>query len=467
MYVARLTPKQLWQAAQGELELKLTRPVYETWIRHVTAVGLEEGALLVRAPSTFAKEWIEERIGQEIRTTISRISGAPLELVIVVGQGDAAANPMDTVTDERPAWSEPLLNEGSAPALSEPPRSKGWYPNPNYTFNRFIVGRGNQLAHAAAQAVAFQPGQAYNPLFIYGGVGLGKTHLLHAIAHGLIGAGRRSVYISSEQFTNDLIRSIRENRTQDFRERYRGVDALMVDDIQFIAGKEATQEEFFHTFNTLHSQGRQIVISSDRSPKAIATLEERLRSRFSWGLIADIQPPDLETRQAILTAKAQGLKLGVAPPVIQFLAQHIQSNIRDLEGALNRIAATAALSGRPISLEMAEESIADIVSTPAQRFLRPEEIIDAVARYYKVEPVVLKGKSRGEKIVLPRQLAMYLLREEIGVSLVAVGKLLGDRDHTTVMHGCKRIAADLMASDQLRRELAAIRDYLYSGSGRR
>ena len=464
MHFARLTPRQLWKAAQGELELKLTRPVYETWVRHVTAVEIDGDTLLLRAPSTFAKEWIESRLSSEIKGTISKINGQPLDLSVLVGQADPNSSTQDpassVVTAETPS------NPPDEQVLLSPPRTDVWRPNRKYTFEHFIVGAGNQLAHAAAQAVAREPGGAFNPLFIHGGVGLGKTHLLHAIAHAILESGRSVVYISSEQFTNDLIQSIRHNRTQEFRDRYRSVDVLLVDDIQFIAGKESTQEEFFHTFDTLHSSGRQVVISADRSPKAISTLAERLKSRFGWGLVADIQPPDLETRQAILIAKARELHLAVPPPIMRFLAGRIHSNIRDLEGALNRISATATLTARPIDADLVAECIADLVPAEVRRPMQPEEIIDLVARHLKVDPVIIRGKSRGGKIVSARQMAMYLLREELGVSLAEIGRLLGGRDHSTVLHACNRVTDNLEKNDRVRRDLAAIRESLRTKSVR-
>ncbi len=462
MRVARLTPKQLWKAAQGELELKLTRPVYETWVRHVTAVEINDDTLLIRAPSTFAKEWIESRLSSEIRGTISKINGQALDLSVVVGPVEPAPSALESVSSATAA--HPPSDPPDKQIVLSPPRSDVWRPNRKYTFEHFVVGAGNQLAHAAAQAVAREPGGSFNPLFIYGGVGLGKTHLLHAVAHAILESGRSVVYISSEQFTNDLIQSIRNNRTQEFRDRYRNVDVLLVDDIQFIAGKESTQEEFFHTFDTLHSSGRQVVISADRSPKTISTLAERLKSRFGWGLVADVQPPDLETRQAILIAKARESRIAVPLPIMRFLAGKIQSNIRDLEGALNRISATATLTARPIDADLVAECISDLVPAESRRPLHPEEIIDMVARHLKVDPVIIRGRSRGGKIVSARQMAMYLLREELGVSLAEIGRLLGGRDHSTVVHACNRVADNLEKNDRLRRDLAAVRESLRTKS---
>jgi chromosomal replication initiator protein len=337
--------------------------------------------------------------------------------------------------------------------------------NPRYTFDRFIVGSSNRLANAACLAVAEHPAQAYNPLFLYGGVGLGKTHLLHAIGNRAIDRDPdiNVLYVSSERFTNDLINAIRRQQTEDFRHRYRNIDILMIDDIQFIAGKDGTQEEFFHTFNTLHSAGKQIVISCDRPPKAIVTLEERLRSRFEWGLIVDVQLPDFETRTAILRAKSEQIAAHVPADVIDFLASRVQSNIRELEGCLNRVAAVAQLSERAITVDVAAAALVEILNTAVQRRISPDVIIREVAAHYGVELRALQGRSRSQSVVLPRQVAMYLLREETGLSLVDIGQLLGGRDHTTVIHGFDKVTEELNGDARLRRDIATIRERLYQG----
>jgi chromosomal replication initiator protein len=335
--------------------------------------------------------------------------------------------------------------------------------NPKYTFERFIVGSSNRLAHAACFAVAEHPAMAYNPLFLYGGVGLGKTHLLHAIGNCILDRDPEInvLYVSSEKFTNDLINAIRRQQTEEFRIRYRNIDVLLIDDIQFIAGKDATQEEFFHTFNTLHSAVKQIVISSDRPPKAIVTLEERLRSRFEWGLIVDVQPPDLETRTAILRVKGEQLNLDIPAEVIDFLAYKIQSNIRELEGSLNRVAAYAELNHASITVEVAVAALAELLDNSHRKRITPDMVLKAVSEYYRVETRTLQGRGRSRNIVIPRQVAMYVLREETGSSLVEIGTLLGGRDHTTVMYGCEKIAEEINSDTRLRNDVLAIRDKLY------
>jgi chromosomal replication initiator protein len=339
--------------------------------------------------------------------------------------------------------------------------------NARYTFDRFIVGPSNRLANAACMAVAEHPAAAYNPLFLYGGVGLGKTHLLHAIGNYALDRDPEInvLYVSSEKFTNDLINSIRRQQTEEFRIRYRNIDILLIDDIQFIAGKESTQEEFFHTFNTLHSAGKQIVISSDRPPKAILTLEERLRSRFEWGLIVDVQTPDLETRTAILRAKAEQMLIPIPAEVIDFLAHRIQSNIRELEGCLNRVAAYAQLTHSAVSVEVASAALTELLDTTRRKRITSEAIMREVAEFYAVDLRALIGRGRSRNIVVPRQVAMYLLREETDASLMDIGRLLGGRDHTTIIYGCEKISEEINSDSRLRQEVVTIRDKLYQGNG--
>ena len=326
-----------------------------------------------------------------------------------------------------------------------------------------MVGSSNRLAHAATLAAAENPAKAYNPLFIYGGVGLGKTHLLQAVGNSCRARGLTVLYVSSEEFTNDLINAIRNHTTESFRDKYRSIDVLLIDDIQFIAGKESTQEEFFHTFNTLHGQDKQLVMTSDRPPKAMVTLEERLRSRFEWGLTVDIQPPDLETRQAILRSKAERAGRQVEDAVIELIARRVQSNIRELEGALTRVLAYAELIGQPLTMDLAASVLADLL--PRTRTLTPQQIIDTVANFYNLTTEALHGPDRTKEVALARQVAMYLIREETDASLPAVGDLLGGRDHTTIMYGYKKVADMIERDDNLRRQLISLRERLYSQVG--
>lgn len=337
--------------------------------------------------------------------------------------------------------------------------------NPRHTFDTFVVGSHNRLAHAAARSVADHPGHRFNPLFVYGGVGLGKTHLLHAIGNQMLDEGLQVLYCSSEQFTNDLISAIRSQTTEEFRNKYRQVDLLLVDDIQFIGGKESTQEEFFHTFNHLHAAGRQVVISSDRPPKEIATLEARLRSRFEGGLQTDISLPDLETRVAILQSKAAAMNAHITTDVLMLIAERVDSNIRELEGALNRLIMQAPLHEGALSRQIAEEILNNLM--PQRRPRDPISVLRIVADYYRVSPEDLTGRSRTKDIAMARQVAMYLLREENELSLPQIGQILGGRDHSTVRYGVEKVQEDIEHDDELRREITTMRDKVYAPPGSR
>ncbi|MEY3989513.1 MAG: hypothetical protein RI985_594 [Chloroflexota bacterium] len=371
--------------------------------------------------------------------------------------------PIETASTLRPIISS-LTRDDDTPTQTDffTTATRGML-NPRFTFDRFIIGSSNRLASAACMAVADNPAQAYNPLFLYGGVGLGKTHLLHAIGNAALDRDPEInvLYVSSEKFTNDLIESIRRQQTEEFRIRYRNIDILLIDDIQFIAGKDATQEEFFHTFNTLHTVGKQVVMTSDRPPKAILTLEERLRSRFEWGLIVDIQMPDYETRTAILRTKAEQMTVDVPANVIDFLAQRIQSNIRELEGSLNRVVAYAKLNGTAITVDSAAAALSDLLDTGPKKRITGDSILRTVCEYYGVDMRAVQGRGRSRNIVGPRQVAMYLLREETDASLVDIGAMLGGRDHTTIMYGCDKIAEEITTDNRLKQEINSIRERLY------
>lgn len=357
--------------------------------------------------------------------------------------------------DEAPQKDVPSY-DNAAPAMSDiERRCEDAHLNPKYIFDTFIVGNNNKFAQAAALAVAESPGDTYNPLFIYGGAGLGKTHLMHSIAHYIIEHDENSkvLYVTSEEFTNELIETIRNGNNSamsKFREKYRNIDVLLVDDIQFIIGKESTQEEFFHTFNSLHSAKKQIIISSDKPPKDMEILEERFRSRFEWGLIADITLPDYETRMAILHKKEELEGYNISEEVINYIATNIKSNIRELEGAFNKVMAGAKLEKKEVTLELAEQALKDIISPDEKKVITPEYIISVVAEHYGVTPADLSGNKRNSKIVMPRQVSMYLCREIISTPLKNIGKALGNRDHTTVMHGIEKIENELQNDDNLK-----------------
>jgi chromosomal replication initiator protein len=436
-----------WQAALGQFQLELPRAAYDTWVRDTELLTYEDGTYIVGVRNAYARDWLEDRLLPTAKQVLAGISGRTVEVRFVVWQGDPA--------DE--------LREASLTPLPIPTNisASSSNLNPRYTFSAFVVGPNNRLAYAAARAVAENPARAYNPLFLYGGVGLGKTHLLHALGQECAANGLNVLYVSSEEFTNDLIDSIRKHRTDTFRERYRNIDLLLIDDIQFIVGKESTQEEFFHTFNSLHAQDKQIVVSSDRPPKAMVTLEERLRSRFEWGLAADIQTPEFETRMAILCSKAERAGHVIDTPYLEMIAQRVQRNIRELEGALTRVMAYSQLRGMPLDAALVEAALTDFsLSSPT---ITPDRILAVVAEDCDVPEDQLLGRSRRQEIALARQMAMYLMREETKASLPQIGTVLGGRDHTTVMHGCAKIADLLDVDESLRQMIAAMRSKLHNG----
>ncbi len=410
----------VWEKTLESIANLLSKPSFETWFKPTKPISLDGSVLTVEVPNDFAREWLESRYASLLSATIRDLIEEEIELRFV--------------TPER---NDSVKVTTAAPQSVAQPSSL----NPKYTFESFVVGESNRFAHAASLAVAEAPGKAYNPLFIYGGVGLGKTHLMQAVGHFVLKShpDYRVVYVSSEKFTNELINAIRFNRTPQFRDTYRNVDVLLVDDIQFFAGKESTQEEFFHTFNTLYESGRQIVISSDRPPKEIPTLEDRLRSRFEWGLITDIQAPDLETRIAILRKKASTEGWHLPNDVIVNIADQINSNIRELEGALIRIIAFASFHNKQISLEMANEVLKDVISSSKTQRVTIPLIQQAVAEFFNIEIEDLKAQRRTKNVTFPRQIAMYIIRELTDYSLPKIGEEFGGRDHTTVIHAYEKI----------------------------
>jgi len=445
-----MNSQQAWQATLGQLQMEMSKAAYDTWVRSAEFIAHSEDKFTVGVQNAYARDWLESRLSSTVNRLLTGIMGRPQSVKFVIWhkEYDAAEENADASFGK----------DEDAPAVDAPLGSSLWI-NSRYTFDNFVVGASNRLAHAACMAVAENPARAYNPLFLYGGVGMGKTHLLHAIGNASQYKGLQVMYVSSEEFTNDLINAIRTHTTPAFRERYRRIDVLLVDDIQFIAGKESTQEEFFHTFNTLHGQDKQIVMSSDRPPKAMITLEERLRSRFEWGLTADIQPPDLETRIAIIRSKAERAGREVPVEILETIARLVQSNIRELEGALTRVLAFSELSGQTLSTQLVQVALADLL--PQRRTLEPRQILQVVANVFGLTPEELIGRSRSRDVALPRQVAMYLMREEVNASLPQIGECLGGRDHTTVMYACDKIADLIERDDRLRRQVLQIREQLF------
>ncbi len=433
---------QAWQATLGQLQMDMPKAAFDTWVRDAELIAYEDGAFTIGVKNAYARDWLDDRLSSTITKILTGIMNRSVAVRFTVWHDPKpAAAPAERTVFNAPPAASPSLNS-------------------RYTFESFVVGPSNRLAHAASLAVAEKPAQAYNPLFLYGGVGLGKTHLLQAIGNQCVQDNLNVLYVSSEEFTNDLINAIRTHTTQAFREKYRRIDVLLIDDIQFIAGKESTQEEFFHTFNTLHGQNKQIVMTSDRPPKAMVTLEERLRSRFEWGLTADIQPPDFETRVAILRSKAERAGYSIPDEIIAEIARKFQSNIRELEGALTRVVAYADLRGMPIDNDLIDSALADML--PRRTALQPEMIINTVADVYGVPVERILGRERTAAVARPRQIAMYLLREETNCSLPQIGEVLGGRDHTTVMYGYEKIAERLEVDEKLRRQVLTIKEKLYN-----
>ncbi|MBN8202158.1 MULTISPECIES: chromosomal replication initiator protein DnaA [Bacillaceae] len=440
----------LWNNALANIEKKISKPSFDTWLKSTKAHSLQGDTLVVKAPNEFARDWLEERYSQLISGILYDITGEELGVKFIIPQNQ----------------SEEEVDLPLPPKKKKPEEEQQELPltmlNPKYTFDTFVIGSGNRFAHAASLAVAEAPAKAYNPLFIYGGVGLGKTHLMHAIGHYVLdhNPSAKVVYLSSEKFTNEFINSIRDNKAGDFRDKYRNVDVLLIDDIQFLAGKEQTQEEFFHTFNTLHEESKQIIISSDRPPKEIPTLEDRLRSRFEWGLITDITPPDLETRIAILRKKAKAEGLDIPNEVMLYIANQIDSNIRELEGALIRVVAYSSLINKDINADLAAEALKDIIPSSKPKVITIHEIQRVVGEHFNVKLEDFKAKKRTKSVAFPRQIAMYLSRELTDFSLPKIGEEFGGRDHTTVIHAHEKISKMLQSDSQFEKQLKEINEML-------
>lgn len=425
---------EIWQKALDIMEKQVSKPSFETWLKSAKPFQFNNYNLVIEVPNDFAKDWLESRYYDLIKDSLEEVINHDVGITFVLPNSMEPSNPQNYVNNNI-LPQQKLAQEEVIPT----------FLNPKYTFDTFVVGNSNRFAHAASLAVAESPAKSYNPLFIYGGVGLGKTHLMQAIGHFVIdnNSSTTVVYVSSEKFTNELINSIRDDKTVEFRNKYRNMDILLIDDIQFLAGKERTQEEFFHTFNDLYEANKQIIISSDRPPKEIPTLEDRLRSRFEWGLITDIQPPDFETRIAILRKKAKIENLQVPNDVISYIADHIQSNIRELEGALVRVMAYSSLNHSPITTELASEALKDILPAQKPKPISIDLIQKIVAEYYNLRIDDFKTKKRTRSVAFPRQIAMYLSRELTDNSLPKIGDEFGGRDHTTVMHAHEKITTDL------------------------
>lgn len=455
-----MTNNEIWQAVLAEFELKISKANFTTWFHNTAVASFDDGHVTVCVPNTFTKSWMEKKYNSDIIKSLERITGKPVKKV------DYKVESIKGIAEyECTPKTSPIISTIKSPIYSQKTTQmvSQFGLSPKYTFDSFVVGKGNELAHAAAQAVAEKPGESYNPLYIYGGVGLGKTHLLQAVGNSMLKnqPNLKILYVSSEKFTNEFVSAVKEGRAKEFKDRYRGVDLLLIDDIQFIGGKEQTQEEFFHTFNELHQQGKQVVLTSDRPPKAIPSLEDRLKSRFEWGMIADISPPDMETRVAILQTKCQERKFPLDLSLTQLISEAIASNIRELEGALNKIIAYHQLK----NILPTKDSIKSVLSTFETKNIKktktPREIISEIAEFYGVETDDIMGKSREKRLSYPRQIIMYILRQELKMSYPAIGAELGGRDHTTAMHAHTKISLELEKDMKLKQEFEAIKHRLY------
>ncbi|MCR1952958.1 MULTISPECIES: chromosomal replication initiator protein DnaA [unclassified Clostridium] len=432
--------KSLWEKTLNIIKGEMSEVSFNTWIKSCEPISISSNIIRISVPNSFTQDILEKRYKDLVVNSIEAACSKVYNVEFMVAS--------DIQEAEEKEEKKPKFDDRGSITVNDEMSS---LLNPKYTFDSFVIGNSNRFAHAASLAVAEAPAKAYNPLFIYGGVGLGKTHLMHAIGHYVLqnNSNAKVVYVSSEKFTNELINAIRDDKNEEFRNKYRNVDILLIDDIQFIAGKERTQEEFFHTFNALHDANKQIILSSDRPPKEIPTLEDRLRSRFEWGLIADIQAPDFETRMAILKKKADVEKLNVANEVMVYIATKIKSNIRELEGALIRIVAYSSLTNRPITVELASEALKDIISNKQNKNVTIDVIQDVVAGYFNLRIEDLKSQRRTRNVAYPRQIAMYLSRKLTDMSLPKIGEEFGGRDHTTVIHAYEKISDSLNTDESL------------------
>lgn len=451
-----MNQEQLWQAVLAELELTIPRANFLTWLQntHLLMANGENGEAVVGVPNNFTKEWLEKKYHKFIFNILQNLTDNKVKKVIYQVEGTPIA-----ISKTIPKVD--LVRLGNMLPTEEPNISE---LNPRYTFETFIVGKGNELACAAAQAVAETPGKKYNPLFIYGGVGLGKTHLLQAIGNAILknDARLKVLYTNAEKFTNEFVRAIRDGSMEKFKRIYRNLDVFLIDDIQFMTAKEATQEEFFHTFNALHQKDRQIVITSDRLPKTIPALEERLISRFEWGLIADVISPDMETRMAILNSKCKDRNYELSQEIIQYLASHIQKNVREIEGALSRVIAYHELNKVAPTIDSVKQIMSSLAAQPKKSLVNSKQLINAVAEFYGIKLPDLIGNSRKRELVGPRQVAMFLLREELSASFPFIGQELGNRDHTTAMHSYEKIRKELEGDGRVKQEIDYIKQRLYN-----
>ncbi|MDD5545097.1 MAG: chromosomal replication initiator protein DnaA [Candidatus Paceibacterota bacterium] len=459
--------KELWEAVLGEIKLNISKANYLTWFKDTFIIDAKEDSVLLAVPSSFAKEWLENKYHKEILRALYNLNP---KIKTIKYQVNSDRNSLEKIKIKKrknslsfspsQEFSQELDEQLNFSEFNIDPETN---LNPKYSFENFVVGTNNELAHAAALAVTENLGKKYNPLFIYGGVGLGKTHLLQAIGNEFKKEKKKIKikYVPSERFTDDLVNAIRNQKMDDFKKGFRNLDLLLIDDVQFIAGKDKTQEELFHTFNTLYERNKQIVFTSDRPPKAIPSIEERLRSRFEGGMIADIGYPNFETRLAILKSKNQGIENLINEEILHYIAEVIPKNIRELEGAYNRIVAHARLKNSPLSLEEVKKALS-VVLKKSNQYIPAKDVIKKVAVFYDLDESDILGHSRKKELVKPRQIAMYLLREELRYSYTNIAEKLGNRDHTTVIYACKKISEEIEKNPVFSQEVILLREILYN-----
>jgi len=446
--------EQFWRAVLGNLEVSLSKPNFTTWFKNTSILESSDKDVTIGVPNTFTKEWLHKKYHQSIVHAVRSINPDIREIRYEISSSSKAGAAVSSRPSQTHAKARPVASEMKVSSQNNS------FLNPKYNFNNFIVGGANELAHAAATAIVSKPGTSYNPLFIYGGVGLGKTHLMQAVGNKLLSTNpnQKVLYVSAERFTNEFIQAIKDGRGHDFKKHYRTVDLLLIDDVQLLAGKEQTQEEFFHTFNTLYNTNKQIVLTSDRLPKEIPSIQERLISRFEGGMVADVQAPNLETRIAILNSKVKEKNYELSPEVVSFIASNVESNIRELEGALNRIVVHSQMHNAQPTLEKTKDVLSSLISQPKKRGLTPKKIMEASAVYYNVTMEDLIKQSRRKEFVKPRQVAMYLIRKELETSLPSIGEFFGGRDHTTVIHAVHKVGEIVKTEESFKQDLAAILD---------
>lgn len=446
----------LWQACLGELEVTVSKGNFSSWIKDTFIVSIDTDTVVIGTPNAFAINWLGGKFKTDIEHVLSKNLGS-LQTVRFVCQKNTGSS------DQTSHISLPI-NQQHISQKNELVDGEPLQLNPRYTFDSFVIGESNRLAHAAALAIAKNPGVTYNPLFLYGGVGLGKTHLMHAIGNEILknDSKKNIIYTTSERFTNEFISLVRKGKAEKFKNAYRNADVLMIDDIQFLAGKDATQDEFFHTFNALHSRDKQIILSSDRPPKSIAALEARLVSRFEWGMIADINPPDYETRIAILENKVTEKNLKIDRVIIEYIARNIHHNIRELEGALNRVIAHCELLQKSPSIDDVRSLLGESLITGRQKAISPNDVIKKIAHHFEISMDQITGPKRTKELVIPRQIAAYILREELSLSYPKIGKELGGKDHTTIMHACEKIEKNILKDVHIKNEIQVIKEKLYT-----